>query len=129
MFHNCFGRKPVINGALVSRQVSAMADDGSEEIMFICEWPGLSSGGAGVARAVRAKPRPHFVFLMQTSVSFPAEMVLLALRPMIHYMRNVLWGVVLTGSSSSNSCRGGRQLISQSDPRVWKVIYDALDLW
>lgn len=47
-----------------------MAEDGSEEIMFICKWPLPVASAHGVALAAHATPCPHFVFVIQKSCSF-----------------------------------------------------------
>lgn len=50
-----------------------MAEDGSEEIMFICEWPSLSSsaGGRGAGwRGKVASSGPHCVFPVQKRCFF-----------------------------------------------------------
>lgn len=61
-----------------------MAEDSSEEIMFICEWPGLPSGRGrgrgvgGVAPAVGAESRPrvHTVPLQyRSAVSLSVEVI------------------------------------------------------
>lgn len=46
------------------RQVSEMAEDGSEEIMFICKWPAPGPHAGGVTLAAWAKPPPRFAFAL-----------------------------------------------------------------
>lgn len=62
-----------------------MAEDGSEEIMFICKWPLPVASADGVALAARAMPCPHFVF-----IAFQMMVVLPAFKSIVYYMSNVL---------------------------------------
>jgi hypothetical protein len=74
-----------------------MAEDGSEEIMFLCKWPVPCPSWAclglacchrtqmGPTLSIWAKPCPLFVLFHRKAVSFKIEMISLALRDLVYF--------------------------------------------